>query len=389
MVFSVSAASAVFAAQDAEVIDDKVGNQFGAGYNVDLGGDVLDVCGAGYNVKLKDTTAEGSAALAGYSVDVDDTVVGGSFFAAGCNVDFDNCNVENNIIATGNSISIDAASSAKSMRLAGASVTYDGTADYICIDADHVEINGIVNGDAEIEAASVSFGDNAKITGNLKLSAKEEPSVSGKVDGEYSFTELKTQEEIAAENEVAVKSNTSIGKKIAGVVGGRIYWIVAMFIAAAALILLCGKHIDASGEAVIAQPGKIIGIGFMALIGVPVASLILAITIIGLPSAAILLTLYIITLSLSQTFAGLALGRILLGEKLGKPVVASLIGVAVLVVVDAIPWVGGLTSLAAGIFTLGYIFTKLSDRGFTKAETVGTMVNEEVSVPADEVKEEL
>lgn len=362
MIISTSTVCPVLADDQSEIVNDQAGNQFGTGYNVNLGGKLLDVCGAGYNVDLADSEADGSAALAGYNVDLTDSKVNGTFFGAGYNIDINNTQVKNNIIAAGCNITIDGNSSATTVRIAGANVSFDGTADYVNISGDSVEINGVINGDAKIEASSITFGDDARIAGNLVISAESEPDTAGKVGGDYSFTRIKSSEEVEAERQAEENSrrSESIGKKIAGVIGGRIYWIAAMFIAAAGLLFLFGKDIDESGVSIRNNAGKQIGFGFLALIGVPMASLILAITVIGLPSAAILLTLYIITLSLSQTFAGLALGRIFLGDKINNPVIASLAGVAILVIVDAVPWVGVLTSLAAAVFTLGYIFIKIS-----------------------------
>jgi hypothetical protein len=90
------------------------------------------------------------------------------------------------------------------------------------------------------------------------------------------------------------------------------------------------------------------------LVGVPVAVIVVAITLVGLPLAFMLLAGYLAALYLAKIWVGAFLGRLLL-----KPAAASkgdwllglLIGLLILTVVSFIPYLGGLVRF--GVVCLG------------------------------------
>jgi cytoskeletal protein CcmA (bactofilin family) len=94
------------------------------------------------------------------------------------------------------------------------------------------------------------------------------------------------------------------------------------------------------------------GIGFVLLVTVPIAAIIVGITIIGLPLALLALALWI---------AGLYVSKILVAEFIGRSLtkesgaVSLLAGIVLVVVAVNLPWIGGLINFVLCLLGLGAI----------------------------------
>jgi hypothetical protein len=97
-----------------------------------------------------------------------------------------------------------------------------------------------------------------------------------------------------------------------------------------------------------------LGLGIAVLAGVPVAIILIAITLVGLPVSLMLLAVYLAAIYVAKILVGAFLGQMLL-----KPTTATkgdwllglLVGLLVLTVVGFIPYLGGLVRL--GVVCLG------------------------------------
>jgi len=116
------------------------------------------------------------------------------------------------------------------------------------------------------------------------------------------------------------------------------------------------------GSQLRAHPGLSLFAGFVALICVPAAALILMITIIGLPIALVVLLLYGVLLLVGYAAAGVMLGDAALqrfraqdaahwGYRIGAAVLAML----TLALIAKVPVLGGFVVLAAILFGMGAI----------------------------------
>jgi len=382
-ILSMTIFTTAFAAEETYLDHDKANNLFGAGRYIEMTGDALDACGAGYDIKLSNSIVEGTSAVAGYNVTVEDTSIGGTLFAAGYNIDVRNSDIANNIMATGCYVNVGDDVSAKNLTASAQTVTFDGVADYATLAGEKVTINGTVNENISIEADEVVIGENAKILGDLTVKAPNEPeSVSGHVDGKYSFEQVIVEE---PEDEAKAPAKNSFRDDIMRTVLGRFYWIAAMLIIGLLMLFMLDNDINSAKDTVISKPGVMLGLGFAALAGVPLACIILAITFIGLPSAGILLTFYVLAIVLSQTFTGLSVGRLVLSKFIKNAKVASLAGVVILVIVDVIPWIGAIASFAASIFTLGYIVLRIFNANSKKMDEVVDITTEAADVTTEAV----
>ena len=108
------------------------------------------------------------------------------------------------------------------------------------------------------------------------------------------------------------------------------------------------------------RPGRSLLVGFVLLVTVPVAAVLLLLTVVGIPLGFLALGLYAATLYLGQVFTGRWIGEGLLRRALRAPTVspyvATAVGVLLLVVLFGLPWVGWIVRLGAVLVGFGAIW---------------------------------
>ena len=108
------------------------------------------------------------------------------------------------------------------------------------------------------------------------------------------------------------------------------------------------------------RPGRSLLVGFVLLVTVPVAAVLLLLTVVGIPLGFLALGLYAATLYPGQVFTGRRIGEGLLRRALRAPSVspyaATAVGVLLLVVLFALPWVGWIVRLGAVLVGFGAIW---------------------------------
>jgi hypothetical protein len=138
----------------------------------------------------------------------------------------------------------------------------------------------------------------------------------------------------------------------------RFYFYRAVWLAAAMLVgwlalLLFPGFFQASTYAV-GLGWRSLGLGFAVLAGVPVAMILMAITLVGLPASLMLLAVYLVAIYLAKIWVAAFLGHILLkspGTTKGDWLLGLLVGLFILTIVGYIPYLGGLVRL--GVVCLG------------------------------------
>jgi hypothetical protein len=95
---------------------------------------------------------------------------------------------------------------------------------------------------------------------------------------------------------------------------------------------------------------------------VPVAMIVIAITLIGLPISLMLLAVYLAGIYLAKIWVGAYLGRILLkpsGASKGDWVLGLFVGLLILTLIGFIPYLGGLVRLGVVCLGLGAFAAQL------------------------------
>jgi cytoskeletal protein CcmA (bactofilin family) len=194
-------------------------------------------------------------------------------------------------------------------------------------------ISGVVNQDVSVEADKITLMPTARILGNLKYkSGKEAKIESGaQVSGETVWTELKCTKE---------KKPKSIftGKPIIP----EILFLLALMVTGVLLTLICRKNAYLARQVVSDSFLKTLALGFVVMVCVPVAVIILIISVIGIPIAMIAVFAYAVLIYIAKipvaTFVG---GKIIKGlRKEGEPslIWSMLLGLVILTLALNIPY---------------------------------------------------
>src|SRR6478735_4456990 len=222
----------------------------------------------------------------------------------------------------------------------------------------HVTINSTVGGDVVIFAASVTVGPNATITGDLIVYAADvvvdgtvqgsvkgganDVSINGLVKGAITINSgsmdtadstptpvaqsqaatpaggpatavavTQTQSQTPTPTETA---STSSGSRTSpGQIAAYYRWFqfLAAIVSTIVLILVLPKTTRNVAGSIRSTPFAAIVAGILALAIVPLAMLLLTVTIIGIPLAMVVAMLMVCAAYLSQVFAGVAIGQLI------------------------------------------------------------------------------
>lgn len=202
-----------------------------------------------------------------------------------------------------------------------------------------IHLDGIVEGEVELEAEDVFFGPEyeAKQGTNLKLNRPLDED---------------------AEN-VPADLNVEIRKRPFFFTRGFFYWsFFAMFLLGIVFTSLFKNfsrdYVTSAGE----DQWKSLGMGLFLLIGIPVAIVILVALVLTIPIALIVLAAYLILLYLSSMFSALYVGSYVLNQfqKNGnsKLLIGPLfVGLLIVYIFPHLPYFGWLINLAIICFGIG------------------------------------
>jgi cytoskeletal protein CcmA (bactofilin family) len=292
----------------------------------------------------------GDAALAGGSVRLDANV-GGGVYAAGGKV-FLNGSVGRNVRASGGHLEIGpGAKVSGNVSAAGGDVAMRGAVKgYLQVAGGHVLIDGPVDGDVVASGGQVELGPNARIGGKLRYRTgdfKRDPAaqVAGSVEA------------LAARG--AMHADGSPWRRRAG--GGWIWSAGVMLMAALFAAALPGVSTRMAGE-LRSHPGLALLWGLVAFACIPVAIVLLLITIIGIPLALLALFSFFVLLIAGQAVTAASVADIALRRYKPEAAVrvawrtgAAILAALALALLARIPVLGVLVVLVAMLIGIGVI----------------------------------
>ncbi len=140
----------------------------------------------------------------------------------------------------------------------------------------------------------------------------------------------------------------------------KFYFYQAVWLAAAMLVgwlglVLFPGFFQASARAV-GSGWRSLGLGIAVLAGVPLAIIVIAITLVGFPVSLMLLALYLAAIYLAKIWVGAFLGQILVkpdGATKGDWLLGLLVGLLILTIVGFVPYLGGLVHFVVICLGLG------------------------------------
>lgn len=307
----------------------------------------------------KDLYAAGSTLTIGNEINGDvfaagqdltiDGVVKGDVRVAGSVVTI-NGTVEGNVLVAGSTVKITKDAKINGyLNAYGATVVFDGTVEKDAhIGGADVALNGVFNGEVSIESEKVTVGKDATIVKTVAVTGPNAPVVNNDaLKDKVTFTEKDLQ----------MERQESWQDELMGTIQSLLYWFVASALIAAVVLQLLHRPVMRSVETLEAKAWNSIGVGFALLICVPVAGVLLMITIIGIPLALFLLALYIFALCLSTIPASLWLGQKLLPSQsdgnFRGVFFQYLAGNLIIMILAATPFIGWLVSLFVMVAGLG------------------------------------
>jgi cytoskeletal protein CcmA (bactofilin family) len=201
-----------------------------------------------------------------------------------------------------------------------------------------VTIGGTITGDVEVQAEALTVLPSAKIQGRLKYTT----------DG---AADIQSGAQIGSVERVARPAQPRrFYRPVAFRFAGRVVealWLLAIGLVALAV---APRGVPRVVERLDRNFGSSLLTGFILLVVVPVAAFVALFTVVGIPLSIAVMLLYLATLYPAQIFTGKWLGDLVLrrlNQSTPSPYLAMTLGIALLVVVAAVPFLGWLVRLAA------------------------------------------
>ena len=289
---------------------------------------------------------DGKALLAGGNVRVSSPVER-DLFAAGGNVVIAAAVAGNARVAGGNVELASNGSIAKDLSVAGGDVDIRGpVGGTIHVGAGNVLIDSTVGGDVRAASGDLKLGPNARIAGRLV----------------HRGANVTRDPAAVVEGGIVQKVRETRHRERVNPVRHGGWWTLGFVVLAAILAAAFPAEVRRVGNQLRTHPGLSLFAGFVALVCVPFAALILMITIIGLPIALVVMLLYALLLIVGYAAAGVMLGDAALqrfraedAAHLGYRIGAATAAMLLLALIARIPVLGGFVVLAAVLFGMGAI----------------------------------
>ncbi len=284
--------------------------------------------------------------------------VGGDVRVAGGTV-LINSNVSGDVVILGgNTIISDKATIGGQLIFRGSSLTLDApVTGNVDISAETVSINSMLSGEVKVKATrEFRIGEKTQIAQSINYTGSREAIIAGGAQvNEVRFDRIENNRERGNGDEF-----------IAAWIFATLIKIIALGLAALVLTRLFARTSHRAVLTAKSSYWKNLGIGFVAIIAVPVISIVLMITGVGFYLAIILMFLYFLMLALSVLLAMVLLGAEVMRLISSKQHVevnwhSILLGVLLFTILSFIPVVGWLAMMALIIVSLGGLVSMLYD----------------------------
>jgi anti-sigma factor RsiW len=218
--------------------------------------------------------------------------------------------------------------------------------------AQWVEIRGEIGRNAHTHSERVSLLDDAEVGGNFAIEipdhGESEVAPGAKIGGELT--------ESVVEHHMPERRNRWMDPGF--YVRSFVFLVSAFLVGLLLHALLPGLFlgtVENSGAFM-----RCLGYGFVALIATPVALVVCAITVVGIPIAILGVFVYLTVLFVSTVVVSSLVGSSITGSDVESTYgfgSALLLGLAVVIVLMNLPFVGGLLRLLIGLVGMGLVIT--------------------------------
>lgn len=205
----------------------------------------------------------------------------------------------------------------------------DGVVDVVVTVTGDVLINGRVRETAVALSGVVGVSEGGEVGGDV-LSADEPEIAPG----------------ATVEGDVRRVAFDELGAGVLGIVGFLV-WLVAtlgLLAIGAAVVALAPRGVEGARRLATTEIGTTVLVALAVGVGLPVAIVLVALTLFGIPVALWLVALGVVLYGVGYVVAGRIVGGLMIAR---SPIGATLLGIAILQVVAAIPFVTFIGPLAA------------------------------------------
>lgn len=312
-----------------------------------------DVIAAGQDLTIKGMV-EGDVIAAGMYVNIEGQILGDAR-VVGSNVRIGG-NINKNLNAFGGTVTL----------LDGAKV--NGNA---LIAGGGADINGLVRGKLSVYASACSFNAIVEKDAYVEVDPQSRLVLLPKAEVQGNLTyksakELDKQEgaivlgEIKQEMPRIISDKKGRGEAWPSLLIAKLVSLIGMLIVGLVLIGLFREKLYKITDIIWKSPWQSLLWGIIFLIVVPIAAVILLITIIGIPLSIVGMLVYVTLLYVSGIFAALVIGQAvvnLIGKKLadkkGNQLLFLIVGLVVIGIICMIPYVGFFIRLLTILFGTG------------------------------------
>lgn len=334
-----------------ETINDTL---FAAGNTVTIDGTINgDLLAFGQEVTVRGNVT-GNLVTAAQQVTIEGTV-GGSVLSAAEGVLLENARIARDLYGFGNSVDIAATSNVSGNAIAFAeTVDVDGRVgiDFRGFGA-NVTVSGAVEGDVDGYGRTIRLRPTARVGGNVTAHVDS----MGDLDVQPGAVVGGTSNEVIGERGQR-RDRNSYGN--VGFYVNQVLRLAGAFLTGLLLLWAFPVLRTVTLPSVVAVLTSA-GIGLAAAVTLPVAALLVCITIVGIPIGILTFMLGAIGLYFSKAVVAQVIGRALFRGPNGPPHYAATLaaGLAIVIVAINLPWIGGFANLALTLVGLGLIVTVL------------------------------
>jgi hypothetical protein len=328
-----------------------------------------DLVAAGGNVGI-DTTVGGDAVVVGGIVRIGGQV-GQTLYAGGGQLTLDGTIGRNARIGGGRVEVGPKAVVNGGLSVGGGDVRIDGAVKgYLQVAGGHVLINGPVSGDVTGTGGTIELGPLARIAGRLRYASGSEleRDPAARVEGvvERMPMDLRRAERgvRAGRDEREERESRSGWARTRH--GPSLLWTAGLMLLAALLAAGLPAFSDRVAATLATRVGMSLLIGFVALVCIPVAALVLFFTLVGIPLALLTLLAYFALLLLGYVMAGVGIGQWLLARwraadasHRGWRIGAAVLAVLAIALAARIPFLGGFVTCAVLLAGIGALLMQL------------------------------
>lgn len=325
---------------------------FLSGDNVRVDGDINGTTFiSGSNIEVNGTI-DGDLFVTGQNATINGTV-NGSVFVAGQNIILNGV-VENSIYVAGATLKVESQTNGSAF-LAGQNISIENGAVIerdVFVGAAQAYQNGVINGDLSSSSESLSVG--GKIGGDLNYSSQNKADFleNSEVVGEITWEKMELRSSKSSES---MFTTALLIRVLFSIVSSLVVWLFVRWIRP--------NFWPNLAEEIMASPLRTLGFGALAVVVIPIVSVLLMFTIIGIPLSFILLTLYGLSLYVSKIILSVY-GSLWFQKRFnlsnGQSFWVFLLGLIILIVLGIIPIVGWILGFIVASFGLGAIVLSVS-----------------------------